>query len=40
VVQLDLEIVPGSCEHNNEISVSIKSEKFLDHLDIYIYIYI
>jgi hypothetical protein len=35
VVQLALEIVPGSCEHNNDISVSIKSEEFLDHLGIH-----
>ena len=35
MVQLALEIVPGPCEHNNEISVSIKSEEFLDHLGIY-----
>ena len=35
VIHLGLEIVPGSCEYNNEISGSIKSEEFLDHLDIY-----
>ena len=35
IVQLTLEIVPGYCEHNNEISASIKSEEFLDHLGIY-----
>jgi len=32
VVRLALELVQGSCEHNNEICVSIKSEEFLDHL--------
>jgi hypothetical protein len=35
VIHLTLEIVPGSCEHNNAISVSIKSDGFLDHLGVY-----
>jgi hypothetical protein len=35
VIHLSLEIVSGSCEHNNAISVSTKNEEFLDHLGIY-----
>jgi hypothetical protein len=27
--------VAGSCEHGNELTVSIKGEEFLDHLKVY-----
>lgn len=35
VIHLALEIVPGCCEHNNAISVSVKSEEILDHPGVY-----